>query len=42
MHAYESLGNQFNIGHLCTRAQCDAGRGDEVTVPPNDISVATS
>ncbi len=32
MHSYESLGNQFNIGHLCTRAQCDAGRGDKVAL----------
>ncbi len=32
MYTHESLGSQFNIGHLCTRAQCDAGRGDKVAL----------
>jgi len=32
MHTYESLGRQFNIGHLCTKAQCDAGRGEKVAM----------
>ncbi len=32
MHTYESLGNQFNIGHLCSTAQCDAGLGDKIAM----------
>jgi acetyl-CoA synthetase len=32
MYSYESLSEQFNIGHICTRAQCDAGRGDKVAM----------
>ena len=32
MHTFASLGSQFNIGHLCTTAQCAAGRGDKVAI----------
>ena len=32
MLTYETLGNQFNIGHICTRRQCDAGLGDKVAM----------
>ena len=26
------VGGQYNIGHICTRQQCDAGRGDKVAM----------
>ena len=26
------IDNQYNIGHICTRHQCDAGRGDKVAM----------
>ena len=32
MLTHETLGNQFNIGHICTRQQCDAGLGDKVAM----------
>jgi acetyl-CoA synthetase len=32
MHTAESLKGQFNIGHICTRMQCDLGRGDKVAM----------
>ena len=28
----ESLRGQFNIGHICTRMQCDLGRGDKLAM----------
>ena len=32
MLTYETLGTQFNIGHICSRRQCDAGNGDKVAM----------
>ena len=32
MLTYESFGNQFNIGYICTRQQCNAGLGDKVAM----------
>jgi acetyl-CoA synthetase len=26
------INGQFNIGHICTRQQCDLGRGDKVAM----------
>ncbi len=32
MVTLEKSGDQFNIGHICTTAQCEAGRGDKVAL----------
>lgn len=39
------IDNQYNIGHICTRQQCDAGRGDKVAmrwISPNLERVDTT
>jgi acetyl-CoA synthetase len=32
MLASPVIDNQYNIGHICTRQQCEAGRGEQVAM----------
>ena len=32
MHSHLILNDQYNIGHICTRQQCDLGRGDKLAM----------